>query len=32
VPGTQHFLQMEQPEICARIMSEFVDEHLGKES
>ncbi|MEE2970311.1 MAG: alpha/beta hydrolase [Pseudomonadota bacterium] len=32
VSGTHHFLQMEQPEICARIMTEFVDQHLRKES
>jgi pimeloyl-ACP methyl ester carboxylesterase len=28
VPGTHHFLQMEQPEICARIVTDFVTEHL----
>ncbi len=32
VSGTHHFLQMEQPEICAPIMTEFVDQHLRKES
>jgi pimeloyl-ACP methyl ester carboxylesterase len=32
IPGTKHFLQMEQPEACARIVTEFVANHIAKES
>ena len=28
IPGTHHFLQMEQPEACARIMTQFIAQHI----
>jgi pimeloyl-ACP methyl ester carboxylesterase len=27
IPGARHFLQMEQPEICARVVADFVARH-----
>lgn len=32
VPGARHFLQMEQPEACARIVTDFVMQHTDQEA